>query len=146
MWELCSRFSLSSAERGQHCSLWYSVDGKKKWREKRMSIEKIISEISQQELSAEDISQVFDALRDQKAFFAGKIWTSDDLVDMVERIASAKEKDKIKRTRIAKAAFVAAEYTASPDALNSESYEETACLADIAEQAVEKAMSETEKY
>lgn len=111
-----------------------------------MSIEKIISEISQQELSAEDISQVFDALRDQKAFFAGKIWTSDDLADMVERIASAKEKDKTKRARIAKVAFAVAEYTASPDTLNCELYEETACLADIAEQAVEKAMSETKKY
>ena len=35
--------------KGQHCLLWYSVYGKKKWR-KKMSIEKIISEISQQEL------------------------------------------------------------------------------------------------
>lgn len=44
---------------------------------------KIIDEIKKKDLSAVEIENIFSALCDQKNFVGGKIWTMDDVKDMM---------------------------------------------------------------
>lgn len=44
---------------------------------------KIIDEIKKNDLSAGEIENIFSALRDQKNFVGGKIWTTADVKDQV---------------------------------------------------------------
>lgn len=99
-----------------------------------MNVNELVNAIGKMEMSPAELCMVFGALRSQKNFVGGKMWTSEDVSDAIDDVL---EDDEADRNQLLEKAMKKLKYDEMlDDALNYDTDEEYECLTDAVREAI----------